>query len=502
MTLRDLVGISLGNLWRMKLRTVLTTAGVVIAIAAFVSMLSFGAGNQKLITDQFNDLGLFNTMQVYPKDTVKVDIRPERQRKKDTASVLDTMPYRPLDLAAIDSLAKIPGVNFVFPYDAFAVFVTHGDSTVRAKAQAMTMSASRLKIFSRIESGEMFASDTDRSVLVTREFLKSLGVDSTKSVLGDTLIIAVKVSSIDSGFAHVLTENGVTLWDRIDQLHFDSLWFREYREKVVSGEANAALQRFISGFLKARASVSDTFVIGGVLKEGRARRLPVEAIIMPAQRARRFTNAGFTGDITDMIKLVSTGQLLPTKSDTSSRSFPQVTLDVDPGVPHANIRKQVEAMGYRTFSYAEQFEEIQKAFFYFDLALGAVGLIALFTASLAIVNTLVFSILERRREIGILKSLGADESDIRRLFLVESGVIGILGATVGLLFGWVITRIVTLIAHYFMRKEGVSEVEIFALPWWLILGAIVLGLGVSLIAGLYPASRAARVDPVEALRGE
>jgi putative ABC transport system permease protein len=502
MTLRDLIGISSGNLWRMKLRTVLTTAGVVIAIAAFVSMLSFGAGNQKLITDQFNDLGLFNTMQVYPKDTTRTDDREDRRRRRDTVRVADTIPYRPLDLSAIDSLAKIPGVNFVFPYDAFAVFVTHGDSTVKSKAQAMTMSASRLKIFSRIESGEMFASDTDRTVLVTRDFLNTLGVDSTKPVIGDTMIVTVKVSSIDSAFAHVLSENGVTLWDRVDKLDFDSLWFQEYRQKVISGEANAALQRFVSGYLRARTPVSDTFVICGVLKEGRARRLPVESIMMPAQRARRFTNAGFTGEISDMIRLVSTGRLLRSDVATSSRSFPQVTLDVDPSVPHAGIRKQVEAMGFRTFSYAEQFEEIQKAFFYFDLALGAVGLIALFTASLAIVNTMVFSILERRREIGILKSLGADESDIRRLFLVESGVIGILGATVGLFFGWVITRIVTLVAHYFMRKEGVTEVEIFALPWWLILGAIILGLGVSLIAGLYPASRAARVDPVEALRGE
>ncbi len=502
MTLRDLIGISLGNLWRMKLRTALTTAGVVIAIAAFVSMLSFGAGNQQLVTDQFNELGLFNTMQVYPKDTVRVDIRPERQRKKDPASVLDTMPYRPLDIAAIDSLANIPGVNFAFPYDAFAVFVTLGDSTVKSQAQAMTMSGSRLKIFSRIESGEMFGSDTDRSVLVTSDFLKSIGADSTRSAVGDTLIVAVKISSVDSGLAHVIGENGSILRDRFDRLDFDSLWYGVYRQRIISGEANAALQRFVNGFLNARSIVADTFVISGILKAGKARRLPVESIIIPAERARRFTNAGFTGEITDMIKLVSSGQLIPSESDTVSRSFSQVTLDVDPSVPHATIRKQVEAMGYRVFSFAERFEEIQKFFFYFDLALGAVGLIALCTASLGIINTMVFSILERRREIGILKSLGADESDIRRLFLVESAAIGTLGASIGLLFGWIITRVVTLVAHYFMRKEGVTEVEIFALPWWLILIALGLGLGVSLAAGLYPASRAARVDPVEALRGE
>ena len=77
MTFRDFVEVSTGNLWRMKLRTFLTISGVVIAIAAFVSMLSFGAGNQKYVKEQFDKLGLFSTMQVYPKtnsekwDTIK-----------------------------------------------------------------------------------------------------------------------------------------------------------------------------------------------------------------------------------------------------------------------------------------------------------------------------------------------------------------------------------------------------------------------------------------------
>ena len=73
MNLRDLVNISVGNLWRMKLRAFLTISGVVIAIAAFVSMLSFGAGNQRLVTEQFNQLGLFSTMYVYPPNNDNAD---------------------------------------------------------------------------------------------------------------------------------------------------------------------------------------------------------------------------------------------------------------------------------------------------------------------------------------------------------------------------------------------------------------------------------------------
>jgi len=115
---------------------------------------------------------------------------------------------------------------------------------------------------------------------------------------------------------------------------------------------------------------------------------------------------------------------------------------------------------------------------------------------------MVMSITERRRKIGVLKSLGADELDIRGLFLVESGVIGILGTVARLTFGWAITRIVSAVAQAYMRSEGLPAMDLFALPAWLILIALGVGIGVSVVAGFYPAARAARVDPVEALRNE
>jgi putative ABC transport system permease protein len=124
------------------------------------------------------------------------------------------------------------------------------------------------------------------------------------------------------------------------------------------------------------------------------------------------------------------------------------------------------------------------------------------TAALGIVNTMVMAISERRKEISIIKSLGADERDIRRLFLVESAVIGAIGAVFGILTGWVATRIISVIAKSFMRREGMPEFELFDLPLWLILLAFAFGVVVSLLAGLFPASRAARVDPVAGLRNE
>ena len=94
MTLRDLVVISTGNLWRMKLRTFLTTSGVLIAIAAFIAMLSFGAGNQEHITAEFNKLGLFSTMNVYPKNREKLSPTPRISADSTRQLFSDLPPSR------------------------------------------------------------------------------------------------------------------------------------------------------------------------------------------------------------------------------------------------------------------------------------------------------------------------------------------------------------------------------------------------------------------------
>jgi putative ABC transport system permease protein len=81
-------------------------------------------------------------------------------------------------------------------------------------------------------------------------------------------------------------------------------------------------------------------------------------------------------------------------------------------------------------------------------------------------------------------------------------MIGVLGSGFGIVFGWLITRVASTIAKVVMAKQGIPPMELFAIPIWLILIALTIGVGVSLLAGFYPASRAAHIDPIEALRNE
>jgi ABC-type antimicrobial peptide transport system permease subunit len=338
-------------------------------------------------------------------------------------------------------------------------------------------------------------------VLVNSDLMKSWGVKEPDSLVGRSIVISVKVTSFDSGLAHIVKDKGETIKDRLKRISFDSLWYRDYRSRVITGELSSATQRFVNGFLNCREEICDTLTICGVIEKRESHQLKTGSIIIPQATAARFTN-GFSGDPTELLAAINSGTLFASKSDAANKNFPMVTLDLDPHTMHKTVRDSVEALGFRAFSFAEQFDEIRKFFVYFDLALGVIGLIALITASLGIVNTMVMSILERKREIGVLKSLGADEREIRFLFLAESGMIGVLGSVLGITFGCIITRIASTVAKMVMTNEGIPATELFAIPIWLILIALAIGVGVSLLAGFYPASRAAHIDPIEALRNE
>jgi putative ABC transport system permease protein len=137
-----------------------------------------------------------------------------------------------------------------------------------------------------------------------------------------------------------------------------------------------------------------------------------------------------------------------------------------------------------------------------DLFLGIFGSLALAVASIGIVNTLVMAILERRREIGIMKAIGASDGDVKKLFFAEAGVMGAFGGALGVALGWTIGRVINAGTNFYLRQQDLSPEQIWFVPWWLVGGAILFAIVVSLLSGLYPAARAARLDPVQALRYE
>ena len=135
--------------------------------------------------------------------------------------------------------------------------------------------------------------------------------------------------------------------------------------------------------------------------------------------------------------------------------------------------------------------------------LGSVGGLALLVATLGVANTMMMAIYERTREIGLLKALGATNREVRRMFTADAVLLGIIGGFVGVIFGTLLGRLVDWLGHLYLESEGVIGIgQMSIVPPWLAIGALIFAGFIGVLGGLYPATRAARLDPVVALKYE
>ncbi len=190
-------------------------------------------------------------------------------------------------------------------------------------------------------------------------------------------------------------------------------------------------------------------------------------------------------------------------SDTETKpTYVALTVRVAKPKDVAAVEAAIKKMGFSAFSLLDATKGLRLVFTVFDLFLGLFGSLALTVASLGIINTLVMAILERRREIGVLKALGATDGDVKSLFFAEAAAMGFFGGLFGVALGWLIGQALTWGTGIYLRQQDLPSAKISYVPWWLALSAVVFATIVSLLAGLYPAARASRLNPVDALRYE
>jgi len=450
MRFTDAVEFALASLRKRRLRTFLTASGVMIGIGALVSMISFGKGMQKNVTEAFKASDLFTTIMVMPggPDTPAGD--PDRPRRPaEKAGRVDAV----LDDAAVTEISRIPGVRTAYPEVNFPALVgLEGEEEFRLiQVVPATVAASNAV---QVGWGRAYASDDEEGVIVSRSLVRRLGTDEPAAAVGK----ALQITSVS-----------------ID----------------LSKLASLDLSALFSGKGLPVAREDYNFPIVGVIETAAfgGGPSPVQNdVLIPPGTARRIKRLPVTS-IWDLFRLRD-GRLGYSAVSVKLESL----RDLEP------VKSRVREMGFTTFALADQFDEITKAFYFMDMILAAVGMIAIVVAALGIVNTMVMSILERFREIGIMKAVGAGDGDIKRIFFFESGVLGLLGGSAGCVLGWAVSLAINRVVNFYMARQGMPYIGYFAFPFWIFLGALGFSLLVSLVSGIYPARRAARVDPVAALR--
>jgi putative ABC transport system permease protein len=214
-------------------------------------------------------------------------------------------------------------------------------------------------------------------------------------------------------------------------------------------------------------------------------------------RARVFLPLNFAQDLH-----VMQSNLRDATSASDSPSYTSLSVRVENPNQVPAVEDAIKKMGFNAFSIVDAARSMRQFFAVLDGFLAIFGSLALAVASIGIVNTLVMAILERRREIGIMKALGASDADVQGLFFAEAGAMGLVGGAVGVTLGWAIGRLINFGMNIYLERQNFPAAQIWSVPLWLVVGAIIFSILVSLLSGLYPASRAARLDPVQALHYE
>ena len=210
-------------------------------------------------------------------------------------------------------------------------------------------------------------------------------------------------------------------------------------------------------------------------------------------------------DINLAKQIISDYQRLNGVRDNKPTEYTQVKILTD-NIEHTEaVQEAVEAMGYEATSMAQVRQEMQGYLGVIQMVLGSLAAISLLVAAISITNTMIMSIYERTREIGIMKVLGCFISNIRLVFLMEAGMIGLLGGVLGTIISYAISAVMNFLGSgLFGSMMGIqaADSQISIIPLWLVLLALVFSTIIGLISGFYPANRAVKISALEAIRNE
>jgi len=452
---RDLSELAVRNLREAVLRNSLTTLGVAVGVASLVAMLSLGVGLQTLASQRLTRSGLFDAVFVTSQRNFR---GPGQRGSADSAPKKES---RSLDEDARQQLSKLSNVTEVYPQIRFVTDVRYAGKSETTSVLGLPDSSRSSGAFEGM-TGAYFSSPTADEAILQIEFAKVL-TDQPPSLVGKDLTL-------------------------------------RYAERAALSKAADDDEAFLDSMMGSGKP-------GGISIVPREKTLRIVGVIESDPSA----GIGGFGGARVYLPLKAAEQLHVAQPDdlqaflsgnAAKPSYMALTVRVHSPKDVPQVEAAIKQLGFATFSLLDATKSLRLVFTVFDLFLGLFGSLALTVASLGIINTLVMAILERRREIGILKALGATDRDVRSLFFAEAGAMGLFGGFFGVALGWLIGQALTWGTTIYLHRQNLPGVKISYVPWWLALGGIGFAIIVSLVAGLYPAARAARLNPVEALRYE
>ena len=503
MTLRDLISSACAGLLQQKLRTLLTLAGVALGAMLLFCCVSGGMGvldalgRRLSIGDRLLTIRVSAGMKSPPESltnqfaaSIPDSVSDERRQRLAQAMALRSGRGKtaiPLTLGDLPELREVNGVRSVTPvlsWRSGVVLDGNAVSGVSVKAiRAESESINDLIVF-----GSALSGDSANEVLLGESFLFSRGFQSD-SVLESLIGKSLSIVHSRSGR---LSEDAVASLRQSLQLRQQVLLAaglpeaqREILKQEIAQKQQQldAHERAVSGVVR-----SPELKIVGIYKS---------PTVDGFQANSQLVDAFYSHALVPVNTAVEHWE----KCFPANRSVVATVKATDAGVARG-VLDALRGRGLRCDSLADIARRIRSAVLMISAVITAIAAGAFFIAALGMANTMIMNVLERRREIGILKSIGARDRVVLRMFLVEGLLVGLLGGVVGLVLGLIAMHLGEGYLQSFLksRLDEPFEGALFVRPIWLLVATpIVAGL-VTTIASLIPARRAAKLDPVETLR--
>lgn len=451
MKFRDLLIMSINNLRRRKLRTVLTVLGVVIGTASIVVMVSLGIGLNELTVEQISSYGSLTT----------IDVSSDARWGYDSSDSKTEPNYITQDV--IKQLKKLPHVKGVSPMLSLYVMMKQG--TYEGYVSIYGVSDDFLQEISIGEGSIPTAKD-----------------EEMRMVVGNMVATRFYNSKTGEGYWDTMTLPDVDFINKPMYVIFDMDAYYQSRGSGGEGERIKPPKKYM---------INTAGIVAGGINDYNDYSYDVYVRIdfLEAQLKRIFKNKPIPDQPTN-----KKGKPLSYMVYDSAKVF------VDDMNYVTEVQELISDMGYQVSSRMDWLESSKKQSQMVQAVLGGIGAVSLFVAAIGIANTMMMSIYERTKEIGVMKVLGCDMRNIRDMFLLESGFIGFMGGVVGLLLSLGISTLV----NRFAGAQALTGMEgdLSRIPLWLNLAALGFAIFVGMAAGFLPATRAMKLSPLAAIRNE
>lgn len=500
MRFADILRLCMQNLSRRKSRTVLTVLGVIVGCCSIVIMVSLGAGlteQNKAMLKQMGDLTLIN---VYSQGSAG-----NAMMGGGSGSASGSGEGAKLDDAAVDSMKQIPGVVGASPQmplnyavrmsvDNGRYYTDYGIIEAVDMTQLGNMGYEILQGEKPTKPDEVLAGQYFAYQFMDKYRPEGNNYRQQPFDMGDGTVMQCDAA----GNCEAVQT------DQVEGAFFDQLG-AEVTVSVDTGDGAMSASGASGG---TGAAAVGTTGSPGTASSGAAAanilELKVTGTLKEDYPKGSSTSSGLLMDLGQLKEFIAKADRNAKKTTTYDTALVKVS-DIS---QVADVEQRIRDMGFGTNSSEQTRKSLEEQSRIIQLVLGGIGAVSLLVAAIGITNTMVMSVTERTREIGVMKALGCYVRDIRVMFLAEAGFIGLLGGVIGCLISALVSLGINLLAlggvsgtniwHAIVGGEDVARVSV--IPWWLYLFALAFSTAIGVISGFQPANKAVRIPALDAIR--